>query len=165
MPKADEVKEEIYSNLLDKYNGLLEKGVSEQEAYENIKNSVGDVDELIQSIKEENAGYGNVYTDEEIKNIKKKVFIDALSLFLYICSVVVLLGMISIYENGVGVISFLIIVAAASAMRYYTYKVFRDDYTQKSQTNKETVNTPLTEEEAAKAAKEKKNGCLYIGYW
>ena len=70
-PKADEVKEEIYSNLLDKYNGLLEKGVSEQEAYENIKNSVGDVDELIQSIKEENAGYGNVYTDEEIKNIKK----------------------------------------------------------------------------------------------
>ena len=47
--KMLELREEIFMNLKEKYNDLRENGASEEEAYEIVKSSIGDVDELISS--------------------------------------------------------------------------------------------------------------------
>ncbi|MEG0702740.1 MAG: permease prefix domain 1-containing protein, partial [Christensenella sp.] len=50
--KLRELREEILMNLKEKYNDLRETGVSEEEAYEIVKGSIGDVEELISSAQE-----------------------------------------------------------------------------------------------------------------
>ena len=47
--KMIELRQEIFMNLKEKYYDLIESGATEQEAYEVVKSSVGDVDELIAS--------------------------------------------------------------------------------------------------------------------
>ncbi|MEG2575484.1 MAG: permease prefix domain 1-containing protein [Christensenella sp.] len=50
--KLRELREEILMNLKEKYSDLRETGVSEEEAYEIVKGSIGDVEELISSAQE-----------------------------------------------------------------------------------------------------------------
>ena len=121
--KAQELKEEICTNLLDKYHELVEKGLSESEAFENVKENVGDVSELIKSI-EDDEPRGNLYSEEEMNIIKKGSFFNALSVFLYIFSVAVLIGLGVTGEPGYGAVAFLVIIAAASAIKYYASKTY-----------------------------------------
>ena len=45
--RAVELKEEMYQNLMDKYNDLINEGKSEESAYNIAVASIGDVDSLI----------------------------------------------------------------------------------------------------------------------
>ncbi len=50
--KANELKEELLANLIDKYNDLLSQGSTESDAFVKVKASIGDIDELIRGLKE-----------------------------------------------------------------------------------------------------------------
>lgn len=47
-----DLKEELYSNLVEKYNDRLQQGMSEEDAYNTVIRSIGDIDELIESARE-----------------------------------------------------------------------------------------------------------------
>lgn len=51
--KTRDLKEEMYTNLCDKYDDLLKDGKSESAAYHIAISKVGDISEIIDSIKEE----------------------------------------------------------------------------------------------------------------
>ncbi|MEG2882081.1 MAG: permease prefix domain 1-containing protein [Christensenella sp.] len=67
--KLRELREEILMNLKEKYNDLRETGVSEEEAYEIVKGSIGDVEELISSAQE-----AECKPQEPHKDTKHKAF-------------------------------------------------------------------------------------------
>lgn len=64
--RAKELKEELLANIIDRYNDLIEKGRSEAEAINISINGIGDVDELIKGLKEQ-----DVFNYEEIKKDRK----------------------------------------------------------------------------------------------
>lgn len=51
--KTLEMKEEIVQNLMEKYNDLLREGKSEEAAYNIVASSVGDLGELVDSLRAE----------------------------------------------------------------------------------------------------------------
>lgn len=52
--KLRDLKEELLANLVEKYNDQIRAGKSESEAYNNAVRSIGDISELIESVKETN---------------------------------------------------------------------------------------------------------------
>ena len=50
--KILELKEELYANLVDKYHDQLDKGASEQDAYNTVISGIGDIYELIDSVND-----------------------------------------------------------------------------------------------------------------
>ena len=82
--RTREIKNEMYANVCDRYDELLREGKNEAEAYNASIAGIGDISELIDSIKSEQCERGGEYsnsntvleterhfTDEEKEEIKK----------------------------------------------------------------------------------------------
>lgn len=76
--KAMELKEEMTQNANEKYQDLLEEGYSEEDAYQNVISSIGDVSELFEEL-EERSHY--TLTEEERR---KKAVLTAIAVGMYI---------------------------------------------------------------------------------
>lgn len=50
--KVKELKDELFENLKEKYNDQIQDGKTEQEAYNSVISGIGDLSELIESVKE-----------------------------------------------------------------------------------------------------------------
>jgi len=85
--KANELKEELLSNLMEKYNDLLSQGFSEDEAFKKVKQSIGDIDELIRGLKENDV---MDYTQIQ-KERKKTAFVVTVAVGLYALAVLFLI--------------------------------------------------------------------------
>lgn len=81
--RALELKEEMTRNAGEKYQDLLEEGYSEEEAYQNVISSIGDVGELFEEL-EERSHY--TLTEEERR---KKAVLTAIAVGMYILAGVV----------------------------------------------------------------------------
>jgi len=82
--KTQELKEEIIANLLDKYNDIKKTGKTEEESYNNAISSMGDVSELIESLKQENPLNERVYVEQN----KKSALFIAIAVGLYVVSLI-----------------------------------------------------------------------------
>ena len=49
--RMEDLREELFSNLVEKYNDRLRQGMSEEDAYNAVIRSIGDIDELIDSAR------------------------------------------------------------------------------------------------------------------
>ncbi len=76
--KALELRKEMTQNALDKFEDLLQDGYSEEEAYQNVIGSIGDVTELFGELEEK-----NLLTLSE-KDRKKKAILQAVASGIYI---------------------------------------------------------------------------------
>lgn len=85
--KARELKEELLANLLDKYNDLISSGKSEDEAFNITIAGIGDIDELLRGLKENDIFNYKQMTEDR----KKSALIISVSIGLYIMSVVILI--------------------------------------------------------------------------
>lgn len=81
--KTLELKQEMTQNANDKYQDLLADGYSEEDAYQNVIGSIGDVSELFEDLEERTP-----YTMSEADR-KKKAFITSISVGMYIFAGVV----------------------------------------------------------------------------
>jgi hypothetical protein len=85
--RANELKEELLANLIDKYNDLIASGKSEDEAINSAIAGIGDVDELIMGMTENNVlNYKHIKKDQQ-----RSALILSISIGMYIMSVVVLI--------------------------------------------------------------------------
>lgn len=85
--KARELKEELLANLMDKYNDLISLGKNEDEAFNITIAGIGDIDELLRGLKENDVFNYKQMTEER----KKSALIISVSIGLYIMSVVILI--------------------------------------------------------------------------
>lgn len=82
--KANDLKDEIISNAIDKYNDLIKEGKTEKEAYDNVIEEIGDVDELINELYTENP-----INQQNVDEIRKKTALTvSISVGLYILSLI-----------------------------------------------------------------------------
>ncbi|MCM1256835.1 MAG: permease prefix domain 1-containing protein [Roseburia sp.] len=76
--KALDLKQEMLQNAMDKYDDMVADGHSEEDAYHNVINSIGDVTELFSEMEEKNL----LTLPEEDR--KKKAMLTAAAVGLYI---------------------------------------------------------------------------------
>lgn len=86
--KAVELKEEILQNLVDKYHDLISEGKTEEAAYNIAIASIGDISELLESLKE-TSFQSDSMMDEEYRQWKKRsAILIPTAVMLYICCVI-----------------------------------------------------------------------------
>lgn len=85
---TQDVKDEMYLNLLEKYNDELKNGKSEEEAYRTVIASVGDLSELIMELKAQDEQNKNEETEEDEENKIKRTMFVALGVGGYIISII-----------------------------------------------------------------------------
>lgn len=111
--KSYELKEEMLSNINDKYNDLLDMGLDEAEAYSRAVDNLSDINGLIQDVRD--------YTKEEEDYRKKSSIRTTIATMLYImCPIPLLLFAESTEKFQIlGVVLLLTIVAIATGIFIY----------------------------------------------
>ncbi len=84
--RAVELKEELLANLTDRYNDLLSRGMDEEEALRTVIDSIGDIDELIDGLRQTNVMDYN----QMLKERKKTARVVTLSIGLILFGVIFL---------------------------------------------------------------------------
>ena len=170
--RTEELKEEMYANVCDKYEDLIAEGKSETAAYNACVASIGDISELIDSIREEQKDftpegdfdgeeengerYFTLSQQEEIRTFRKKAGImNAIAIALYMLCWVPLVLMSSLAEalggnadvwSTVGVVVMMVIIAVATglqAMKSYIRPIFLKKKIKKSEKIKKRKNPAL----------------------
>ncbi len=122
--KATELKQELFANLLERYENYVQDGKSSEEAYKLTVESIGNTDELLSSVTpDENLQNKiDIYKKMKARNI-------AISVALYFIAAAVLIGFSTFSEilgrdedmgAIIGLISLLVICAVATAIIIYT---------------------------------------------
>lgn len=90
--KALDLKQEMMQSAIDKYNDMVADGYSEEDAYQYVIDSIGDVTELFVEVEEK-----SLYPLSE-KDRKKKAILTSVSVGLYLFAAAVLFFFTSISE-------------------------------------------------------------------
>lgn len=110
--RTRELKEEILSNSLDRYNDLIDAGIDEDDAYDSVVGNIGNVEDLIVDY--------NDYSHNEAEERKKTAKITAIAVVLYILSPVgVILCEALNFVEEIGVLMLFAMVAIATGMLVY----------------------------------------------
>ncbi len=109
--RVQELKEELLSNLIEKYNDQLVAGKTEDEAYHIAITSIGDIHELVESLHEP---VGSKQPDKTYASIV------AITTAMFILSPVVLIASTIFGGNPVGgLLLMLTLIALAAGLRVY----------------------------------------------
>ncbi len=113
--KMIELRQEILMNLKEKYYDLIESGATETEAFEVVKGSVGDVDELIASASE----YGPVNQVKAEEERRRSARLVAIAVVLYILSPVMIIILGSSGQPIIGLTLMFALIAIATGLLVY----------------------------------------------
>ncbi|MDR0978419.1 MAG: permease prefix domain 1-containing protein [Lachnospiraceae bacterium] len=147
--KAVDLKEEITSNLLDKFNDLKSSGKTEDESYKIAIASIGDIGELTANLKDKvSLNYEGIE-----KSRKKSALLISIAVGLYIFSIIPVIGFGMIegndFLNSLGIIFMFAFCGIATMLIVYSY-IARPKY--------EKIDDTMVEEfKEWKSSKEKKN--------
>lgn len=117
--KAVELKEELIVNLTEKYDDLVEMGKSPEEAYNCVIASIGDVDELIRGLKQNDV----LSIEREEKDRKQTAVVVSGAVGAYILSVILLITLTAVFnvDGVIATMAFLLIVGAATCVLIYHF--------------------------------------------
>ena len=133
--KAQELKEEILSNMNEHFEAHLAEGKSENKAYTDSLADLGDIDELLKDLEPEQELKGKI---DEYRKIRARN--TSISVMLYILAVVFVIGfggISSLWGIGdadkmglIGVICMFLCIAAATGLMIYTHMSMPQDVSQ-----------------------------------
>ena len=110
--KAVELREEVCSNLIDKYNDMKVRGASDEEAYTAAIASIGDEQELLNMLEPPAA--------PDPKDAKRNALMVSVAVGLYIISIVPLIVSDSAgYDPIIGLVFMFIVCAVATGLLIY----------------------------------------------
>jgi hypothetical protein len=141
--KVFELKEELLMNVNDKYQGLIAKGVDEEQAFFTVTRSIGDIDTLIAGITTQS----RIESPEEKKERKRTAILMSVGIGLYVfaAAVFLLLGeALEAMALGIG----LMIAAVATGIVVYA-QLSKPDYMKQE----DTVVEEFKEWQSAKSKK------------
>lgn len=110
--KNYELKEEILSNVNDKYYDLLNSGLDENDAYNMAVSNIGDIEELI--------GH-NFINEEDEATRKKSAKVIAIAVMMYIlCPIpVIIFEEINPRLETIGIVMMFLLIASATGLLIY----------------------------------------------
>ena len=113
--KTRELKDELYANLIEKYNDQLESGKSETESYTIAIASIGEIDELVESLKIQSP-LKEVSQSER----KKSAMLVSIAVMLYIISPFILITFAELFKQEIiGLGLMFVAIAAATGILIY----------------------------------------------
>lgn len=125
--KVQELKEELFANLVDKYNDQLRQGRSEEEAFRIVIDGIGEVDELIASVREPER-------EEDPRLRSRRALLTAVAVMLFIlCPLPVIIGEELLHQEVLGVVVMFLFIAAGVGLLIYNFMT-RSVYQRKSDT-------------------------------
>ncbi len=113
--KVYELKQELYANLSDKYEEQLAKGKAPQEAYQAAIASIGDIQQLVESVRD----YSAVPIGLSPAQRKKSALITAAAVMLYILCPLPIIILGSLGQGVLGLAILLMLVSIATGMLIY----------------------------------------------
>lgn len=115
-----ELKEELIADLQDKYRDLLATNLSDKEAYQEVIASIGDMDSLLVSLKEESS-HSLFSIQEQEKRRKKTAFVVSLCVGIYILDLILMMILeeIGASDMSLGVTFFAVGGIATCILIYY----------------------------------------------
>ncbi len=141
--RTKELKEEMYANVCDKYDDLIKEGKSEAVAYNISVASIGDISDLLDSIRADEGEFsygengdgeslGRTYTFEEREQIQKyrarSGIMSSVAVALYIMCWIPLVLMTTISEacggnvdvwSIVGLVTMMLMIAVATGLMIF----------------------------------------------
>lgn len=134
-PKTKEVielKEEMLQNLIDKYNDLVSEGKSNEAAYNIATASIGDVNDLIEQLKNRPT-YQQGFEKEMLESKKRSALLTSIAVMLYIMSVIPVMLLGEIGTGILGVVIMFMMIAIATGLIIYN-SMSKPKYLKKDQT-------------------------------
>ena len=113
--KVNELKEELTANLIEKYNAQLLHGKSEEEAYNAVITGLGDLSELVDSVRPHSM------QGPSEQERKKSALLTAAAVMMYILSPVMIILFESIGLEILGLVLFFGCIAGATGMLIYNH--------------------------------------------
>lgn len=112
---AQEMKQEILQNTLDRYDDLIDQGKAPEAAYRLAISGIGDINEILGGVPSENTSAQSFYAapNEDHSETKK---MRAIAVFMYILCLVPLIILSEFGLDTLGFCLTLMIVAAATAL-------------------------------------------------
>lgn len=122
--KSNDLKDEIISNANDKYNDLINEGKTEKEAYDSVIEEIGDVDELIKELVEENP-----INRQKLDETRKKTALTvSISVGLYILSLISVIVLDELQMPDFIVVSTFFVIAGISTCLLIYYFMSKPKY-------------------------------------
>lgn len=161
-PDAEDMKQEILQNTLDRYDDLIEQGKSPEAAYRLAISGIGDLSELL--------GGGDrapvtVSTPEKKTAAEtpgasaKKKGLRAIAIAMYICCVIPVIILDPLGFETIGICLMFMLIAIATALI-----IFSSNGTQEPKQEKTPTNEPKTElGKAIKSVSGIVTLCIYLG--
>ena len=135
---AEDIKQEILQNTLDRYDDLLSQGKTPEAAYRLAISGIGDINELLGTPLQNPAPSGESNTEEDRKSRTKQ----AVAIAMYIASPIPLFVLGDMGLGTLGLCLLLLLVAAATALLVTTAK---DDPEEPEMNNPSENITPQEE--------------------
>jgi magnesium-transporting ATPase (P-type) len=117
--KAEDLQEEFISNLCEKYDDLVTRGLSPEAALERVLNNIGDVSELITSLEEEMI---MIDPEKEAALRKRNAMVVAGCVVFYVFAVVANFIMLELGVYAfISISIFLVLIAIPTAVLIYNF--------------------------------------------
>ncbi len=114
--KSVEMQEELFSNLIEKYNDQLAQNKTEEEAYNTVIAGIGDLSELTESLRER-----HVLSSESPEERKRTARNTALSVMMFIISPMALIVSAEVFHQEIlGLFLMFLLIALGTGTLIYT---------------------------------------------
>lgn len=122
-----EVREEILTNVRERYQDLIASGASPEEAYEISKRSIGNLEEIMKTLEEQEAAAAapDVPTAEELADNRRRSALNGVATALFILSPIFLIAFSSFDLWLPGLILMFVCIAAGAGLRVYAHGLYQ----------------------------------------
>ena len=154
--KSIEMQEELIANLIEKYYDQCAQGKTEEEAYNFVIASIGDLSELTEGLKER-----HVLSSISPEERKRSARLVAIAVMMYILSPMILIATSEMYGNGtLGLVLMFIFIAIATGLL-----VYNGASKPKYQKEEETMIEEFKEWKSKKQHEDSLSASLSSAYW
>ncbi len=127
--KSTELQEELISNMIEKFNDLLREGKTEEEAYTIVIAGMGDIDELVDGMRER-----QVLQQPSPEERRRSALLVSIAVGLYILSPVLLILFAAAFSQPIAGLSLMLVcIAVATGLLVYNAAI-RPKYSKEDET-------------------------------
>lgn len=117
--KVVDLKDELFANMCEKYNDQIKSGKTAQEAYDYVMMGMGDISELVESVKEPYP-----LSPASPKENRNRALSVSLAIMLYILSPMMVILFSEFFgQNAMGIIVMFMLIAAATGLLVYSFMI------------------------------------------